>query len=397
MVVSIIWTPLERFIWGFVNSFTFFGGILYLRLASMKENQNEKKVLRATAIYLFLATIGNSLWYLARFFIPGTFTGNAFIGEFDETGSPTFELVGIGHIIYYLGTIIFSYEVESIKKKSRYLLTILGIVGYILNNTYWVNAIPKNIHTIGGILSMISFTLTYIYLMASSKELQGITFFSLAGMALMTIGSGLHYPEAISTGTYPIEIAYVITMIGTIIFLMPSFVNVEKFLKTNPLIFLLIFMAITIIMELFSIIFIVLTGSILYLLAVIFGFLILVPTIYIYNQSKVEDHPQKSNLMRQGKELNVMNMFSRPSTLTENEVSISKEKQICLVCKNKLGGSIFLCSTCGALYCEKCAKILEDMENACWMCEAPFNETKPVKIEKDIEETFPEVKHKRNK
>ena len=83
-------------------------------------------------------------------------------------------------------------------------------------------------------------------------------------------------------------------------------------------------------------------------------------------------------------------MFAKPQKVTEEEVSISKEKKICLVCKGKLARyNIFLCPECNTFYCSKCAHALSDLENACWVCEVPFDESKPVRLpEKKEEEDF---------
>jgi len=94
------------------------------------------------------------------------------------------------------------------------------------------------------------------------------------------------------------------------------------------------------------------------------------------------------------KDSDILGLFVRPQKVTEEEVSIAKEKQICLVCKNKLGGSIFLCSSCGAFYCSKCSDTLATLENACWVCEAPFDESKPVKKKEKIVEEV-ELEHKK--
>ena len=76
--------------------------------------------------------------------------------------------------------------------------------------------------------------------------------------------------------------------------------------------------------------------------------------------------------------------------ITEEEVSISKEKKVCLVCKGKvLGFNNFICYECEIFYCEKCARALIEIENACWACGAPFDKSKPVnpfKKEEEIEE-----------
>jgi hypothetical protein len=83
----------------------------------------------------------------------------------------------------------------------------------------------------------------------------------------------------------------------------------------------------------------------------------------------------------------------RRAEITEEEISISKEKKICLVCKGKLSGFnlAFICSGCDTLYCEKCARTLSTLENACWVCDIPFDESKPVKLpEEAVEEILVE-------
>ncbi len=78
---------------------------------------------------------------------------------------------------------------------------------------------------------------------------------------------------------------------------------------------------------------------------------------------------------------------SRPSVITEEEVKLYREQEICLVCKGKLSRLIYLCPDCKALYCVKCVRVLSEVENACWVCTTPFDESKPVKsleVEEDI-------------
>ena len=77
-----------------------------------------------------------------------------------------------------------------------------------------------------------------------------------------------------------------------------------------------------------------------------------------------------------------MNKFVRPQIITEEEVSITKEKKICLVCKSKVGGLLFMCKNCTTFYCIKCSEALSNLENECWVCDAPFDKSKPVKPSK---------------
>jgi len=72
--------------------------------------------------------------------------------------------------------------------------------------------------------------------------------------------------------------------------------------------------------------------------------------------------------------------------ITEEEITLLKEKNICLVCKNKiLGFNSYLCE-CGVLYCEKCARSLINSENACWICNSAIDKRKAVKISPSIKD-----------
>ena len=85
---------------------------------------------------------------------------------------------------------------------------------------------------------------------------------------------------------------------------------------------------------------------------------------------------------------NIFGTFSRPRKLTEEEVSISKEKHTCLVCKNKLQGEMFICGDCGAYYCGKCSEVLKSQENTCWVCESALDASKPRKLDDDKKQTI---------
>ena len=54
-----------------------------------------------------------------------------------------------------------------------------------------------------------------------------------------------------------------------------------------------------------------------------------------------------------------------------------------------------MCPNCDTFYCIKCAQTLSNMENLCWFCNEPIDESKPTKpfkvgeneIELDISKT----------
>jgi len=70
--------------------------------------------------------------------------------------------------------------------------------------------------------------------------------------------------------------------------------------------------------------------------------------------------------------------------VTIEEVAISKEKKICLVCRGGVLRFSYICE-CGAIYCGNCAQALSNLENVCWACDAPIDFLKPVKPYKDEE------------
>ena len=76
-----------------------------------------------------------------------------------------------------------------------------------------------------------------------------------------------------------------------------------------------------------------------------------------------------------------------PHKITEEEVIHYKEKKICLVCKGHIEGfNNYICPKCEVLYCGHCAQSLIDLENTCWVCNAPLDVSMPSKPFKEKEE-----------
>jgi tetratricopeptide (TPR) repeat protein len=70
----------------------------------------------------------------------------------------------------------------------------------------------------------------------------------------------------------------------------------------------------------------------------------------------------------------------------EEEMTVYKEKRICLVHKGPIEGYMFMCPDCGAFYCVKCVDALIEIENFCWSCERPLDPTKPTQKEDMMKE-----------
>ncbi|MFX1488138.1 MAG: hypothetical protein ACFFBI_03255 [Promethearchaeota archaeon] len=68
--------------------------------------------------------------------------------------------------------------------------------------------------------------------------------------------------------------------------------------------------------------------------------------------------------------------FTKPSTITIEEIELYRKKGLCLVCKSKVSRLNYICPKCNAIYCIKCSEALTNLENACWVCDTPFDESK---------------------
>lgn len=78
-------------------------------------------------------------------------------------------------------------------------------------------------------------------------------------------------------------------------------------------------------------------------------------------------------------------LYTRPNRITEEEVIFHTEKKICLVCKKKILKFTYICPKCEIFYCSDCGQALANLENVCWVCNTPIDESKPSKPF-DIEE-----------
>jgi len=84
------------------------------------------------------------------------------------------------------------------------------------------------------------------------------------------------------------------------------------------------------------------------------------------------------------------------SQVKEQQITIHKERKVCIVCKGDILGFMYSCN-CDALYCEKCARVLTEIENACWVCGTPIDITKPIKPFKQEELGDKEIIKGKNK
>ena len=106
-------------------------------------------------------------------------------------------------------------------------------------------------------------------------------------------------------------------------------------------------------------------------------------TSFFFFYLGLREEPKEIQIIPPKKEVKVkeglFRLIERPDYISEEEISFHKEKKICLVCKGTLSRLMYTCPNCDAMYCINCSEALSNLENACWVCETPFDESKPTK------------------
>ena len=126
------------------------------------------------------------------------------------------------------------------------------------------------------------------------------------------------------------------------------------------------------------------------------GFLI----SFFFSYIGIREEPEREKKDIVKKEIKIKDSIfmisKRPEQISEEEISISKEKKICLVCKGKAVGITYICTNCEAYYCSNCAQALSSLENQCWACDTPIDSSKPVNTQ-EKEELAVEIETEKGK
>jgi len=107
---------------------------------------------------------------------------------------------------------------------------------------------------------------------------------------------------------------------------------------------------------------------------------------------KIRKIPKKDVIIEEG----LFRLSKRPDNITEEEVTFHREKKICMVCNSRVEKFNYICPMCDALYCMKCAQALTNLENVCWVCDSPIDDSKPVKLSTKSEDNIDEKSIKKD-
>ncbi|MEE9377743.1 MAG: hypothetical protein V3V33_06870 [Candidatus Lokiarchaeia archaeon] len=408
MVSIILWDPYERFLKGVAIAILFLCGVYYLNRGRKRDIFNEKVIMYGLSSLLFGYALGQMWMYFAQHNYPGTFENNTFYALFDITTFKYAPMLGIFTILSTIclgvGVVLFMLAFEIIFKRTKYFLTIyftvILVLVFIFPYPYAISTFPYSFYWIYFFwlpFSFLNVVIFFMYTKWSRLEFKAIASFLIFGFVLIGTGAVLGSAGSKILNVYPLILSPILLIMGSFIVIIPTIINPRIISRTF---FYWIFFGIIVIAWMvaniiISIIFssdlsVIISNIISTIFSVVISYLILRDI----KSNIILEREKSKNL----KHPDILEMFIKPTKFTEEEVSISKEKKICLVCKGKISGyNLYICSNCETFYCEKCARILENMENACWVCNTPFDDSKPSKPFKKEEEDEVEVEEKLQK
>ena len=238
------------------------------------------------------------------------------------------------------------------------------------------------------LVSVISLSVMFIWFsIRSSKEFKAISSVMTIGYTIFMVGWVFETMVIKNSNIISPAIPPILVIVGALIALSPLVIELQFFAK--PIVNWIVIISIGLIMLFLGLTFFTNLPVLIIIQVVIWiaSFVLVFALIYIsINVVKAYKSP-KSELEEQKQELKeFIRAFSKPQKITEEEVQFHKQKKICLVCKSHISRVNYVCPECDALYCIKCSTALSNLENACWVCETPFDESKPIQVHEEAEE-----------
>ena len=400
MPYVMIWSALERFLWGIAISFVFMCGVRFINQGRKKEILKEQLIMYGFACSLFCFGIERILVFFTDFQFEGNYVNSIFYGYVDDnalffdTWQNIIRLIGFTFII-------LTFEISF--KKTRYLLTIIDFlliitfITLILITPFFI-ALYNLIFIVSDMGLYATGIIIYLFMRWSRLEFKAIAGLLSLGMILLVAGTIISSYSVKISNLLPLVAGPILFMIGCFITILPTLVNQKIFSRT--LTYWLIIMIFITSFQLWAILTNIFLGEVpigFIISLIISGIYILIFDYLVLKDIRTAISSEKK-MESVETPYDVLGIFIKPKKVTEEEVTISKEKKICIVCKGKIGRTnIYLCPDCDTFYCLKCANTLITLENACWVCNAPIDPSKPVNQYKEADDTIKKVSIDKNK
>ena len=263
--------------------------------------------------------------YLGHMFISGfyNYSNNTYIGNFEDTEALFEVFFKLSYIFWAIGAALFILAFEISIKRTKYLLTIIQIPFLILLIILPYD-LARSIHHY--ILYPYSSTVILLIIVLLAKwsrfELKAISSLLFSGVVFVMVSSILVSKDVKKLNILPLFISPTFYIIGALVIILPLMIN-PKYLS-QALTFWLIIGISSLIVLFYLEFFIIFTGSdlyqfILYIFAILVVIFLEYQIIKDIKLNKIQDKKEEVS--------NILQMFTKPQRLIEEEISISKEKK----------------------------------------------------------------------
>lgn len=381
-----IWSPVDRILWGIAIAALIMAGIQCIKRGKEYEGFNERITLYGFACLFFGFAVYKFFFCLAEFAMPGTFKNFAFYGDLTNLSKLSNYFFKLCIISYSVGGTMFILSFELTFKRTKYVLSVIGAILIVI---FIISPYRTTFFLFQSIGFSYFFFVIYIILIYHTKwahqDLKTILFLLMFGITLLLIGFALTDNTLMRYMWIPTYIPPVLIILGVLIATSPMYIEPKLFSKG---LFVWVIIGMLTLISFFAFFFYMIYSGV--PIAYLYnGAILMFILIFIFYKAIIMTKTPKSYITSIEKEVlrpDILSVFTKPQKITEEEVSISKEKKICLVCKNEISRENYICPECKAFYCMKCAQALANLENACWVCDTIFDESKPVRLQEKKED-----------
>lgn len=372
-------------LWGIAIATYAAAAVLYFSRGLGKDNKKEKVLFYGFAVYIVFNAITRALFLPYDFGFPTTWSNGFFYTDASSLTLNQEMIYRVINVTASLSLVSLMLGLEYYTGKTRFALTLAYSA-----TTIAVALLPIDVSVLIAMIFTFPFNVVtfglmlYIFTKWTRAEYKSLSAILYCGFINLGFGAFLEIDTTKMSNVFPVEIAPVFLIASGICFSIPLLIDPKHLSRPKALWNAVGAYSIATVV-LFTVVAIVFTMPSDWILV---GFMVIL-LFFIMYYSTLRIIKAEARYAKPADAPNVLEMFVRPQKLNEEEISISKEKKICLVCKGKLSRQIYICPGCGAFFCCKCADALSDHENMCWVCQQPFDEAKPSQPHDEAEK--PEV------
>ncbi|MHA1151028.1 MAG: hypothetical protein ACTSR8_22640 [Promethearchaeota archaeon] len=376
MTDSMIFDPISLLLWGAAITILFLAALLYFNVGRKKEFSNEKVLMYGFSSFFLCIALAWIFWIFCNLYLEGIYIRHTFAADFESGDSNYYIFDKMGTIFNSLGITLFIFSFEYSLKRTRYIFSVINTIFFTLMIMLPYEIARTSVAAIWAILLLLIFILILMFLTKQSKiEFKAIGAFVLFGLLFLLGAIVGNHPMIKQFNALSLVVPPIFCILGVSICILPTLID-PKYIQRAFFFWIMIGISLNIFIWFLFLFFLILGLPFIISIIIFIGNLLI--SLYFLSIKylfKLESKSEEESLLP-----NLFASLSKPRKVTEEEVSISIEKRICLVCKGKVRKfGIFICD-CGAFYCVKCVNALIDLENQCWACNASLDESKPVKL-----------------